>query len=195
VSKADLFVVDVATKTAARLDALDGYTGIGTQSYLPENDPDLGFAPTVLPEAVGGYYWVVFTSHRAYGSTSQSMAPGADGTPDELGQLWVAALDLSPTPGKDGSHPALYLDGQEQQADNLRGFWVLPPCKQQGGTCTTGDECCDGFCRPTGDGGPLECVPPPGGCSNEYEKCSTSADCCDPTYQCINGHCAQPAAQ
>ena len=180
----------------ARLDALDGYTGAGTtSSYLPANDPQLSFAPTVLPEAVGGYFWVVFTSHRSYGNTLQSMAAGADGTADELGQLWVAALDLNPTAGKDASHPAFYLDGQELEADNLRGFWVLPPCEQQGGACTTGDECCDGFCRPAGDGGPLECVPPPGGCSNEYELCTTAADCCNGSYQCINGRCAQPAAQ
>ena len=66
---ADLFAVDVATKTVARLDALDGYTGSGTASYLPAKDPNLSFAPTVLPEAVGGYYWVVFTSHRSYGNT------------------------------------------------------------------------------------------------------------------------------
>ncbi|HEY8090173.1 MAG TPA: hypothetical protein VIF09_20070 [Polyangiaceae bacterium] len=192
----DLYFVDVATKNVARLDALDGYTGAGaSSSYLPANDPQLSFAPTVLPEAVGGYYWVVFTSHRSYGNTLASMAAGADGTADELGQLWVAALDLSPTPGKDASHPAFYLDGQELQADNLRGFWVLPPCEPQGGACTTGDQCCDGFCRPAGDGGPLECVPPPGGCSNEYELCTTSADCCGSGYQCINGRCAQPAAQ
>jgi hypothetical protein len=194
-SLADLFIVDVSTKTVARLDALDGYSGSGSQSYLPANDPQLSFAPTVLPEAVGGYFWVVFTSHRAYGNTLPSMAPGADGSADELGQLWVAALDQHPTPGRDASHPAFYLDGQELEADNLRGFWVLPPCKAQGGACTTGDECCEGFCRPAGDGGPLECVPPPGGCANEFEKCSASTDCCNPSYECINGRCAQPAAQ
>jgi len=36
------------------------------------------------------------------------------------------------------------------------------------------------------------CVPPPGGCSQEFEKCTTASDCCDKTAQCINGHCAQP---
>ena len=191
----DLYFVDTATKTVARLDALDGYTGAGTQStYLPASDPDLSFAPTMLPEAVGGYFWVVFTSHRSYGNTYPSMAPGAAGS-DDLGQLWVAAFDLSPAAGKDASHPAFYLDGQEGTADNLRGFWVLPPCEQNGGACTTGDQCCNGFCRPAGDGGPLECVSPPGGCSNEYEACTTAGNCCDPNDQCINGHCAQPAAQ
>jgi hypothetical protein len=195
-SNADLFIVDGKTQTVHRLDALDGYSGSGTASYLPANDPDLSFAPTMLPEAVGGYFWVVFTSHRAYGNILASMAPGADGTVDERGQLWVAAIDLNATPGSDPSHPAFYLDGQELTADNLRGFWVLPPCQAEGASCTAGDQCCDGFCRPSGDGGgPLECVPPPGGCSNEYEKCTMASDCCDTIDQCINGYCAQPSAQ
>jgi len=190
----DLYIVDAATKKVARLDALDGYTGSGTATYLPASDPGLSFAPTILPEAVGGYYWVVFTSHRSYGNTLASKQPGADGTADEYGKLWVAALDLNPVDGQDASHPAFFLDGQELNADNLRGFWVLPPCKQNGTDCTSGDECCNGFCRSV-DGGGLSCVNPPGGCSNEYEKCTTAADCCDKSDSCINGKCAQPAAQ
>jgi hypothetical protein len=187
----DLYFVDVASKTVARLDALDGYTGSGTtQTYLPASDPDLSFAPTVLPEAVGGYFWVVFTSHRSYGNTIASMAPGADGTADELGQLWVAAMDLSPTAGKDPSHPAFHLDGQEQTADNLRGFWVLDPCQGVGIACTGGDQCCSGFCRQVS--GTNQCVSPPAqGCSNTLEACTFASDCCVSTNQCINGHCAQ----
>ena len=183
---ADLYMVDLATKTMTRLDALDGYTS-GSTSYLPENDPNLSFAPTVLPVAVGGYFWIVFTSHRSYGNTLASKDHM-----DEYGKLWVAAFDLNAAPGQDASHPAFYLDGQELAADNLRGFWVLSPCKGQGQSCMTGDECCAGFCRPSGDGGALACVPPPGGCSNEYEKCTTSADCCNHSQSCINGRCAQP---
>ncbi len=191
----DVLIVDVATKAVMRMDALDGYSGSGTQSYLPDNDPNLSFAPTVLPEAVGGYFWVIFTSHRSYGNTLPTQQPGPDGA-DEYGKLWVAAMDLNPTDGSDPSHPAFFLDGQELKADNLRGFWVLPPCKPQGASCVSGDECCQGFCRPAGDGGPLECVPPPaGGCSNEYERCTMASDCCDTSDQCINGLCAQPGVQ
>ncbi len=179
----DVFIVDLATKTVHRLDALDGYTG--NQTYLPANDPKLSFAPTVLPEAVGGYFWAVFTSHRSYGNTLPSMDHS-----DEYGKLWVSAIDLDPKPGADPSHPAFFLDGQEQSADNLRGFWVLNPCKGDGSDCKSGDECCDGYCRPA-DGG-LQCVPPPGGCSHEYEKCTTASDCCDSSAQCINGRCASP---
>jgi hypothetical protein len=72
---------------------------------------------------------------------------------------------------------------------------VLAPCKADGQGCAGGDECCGGYCRPGGDGGALVCVPPPGGCSNEFEKCTTAADCCDPTMSCINGRCAQSAVK
>ncbi len=178
----DVYTVDLATHTTRRLDALDGYTG--TTTYLPANDPQLTFAPTVLPEAVGGFFWVVFTSHRSYGNLLPSKDNG-----DEYGKLWVAALDIGAQAGSDGSHPGFFLDGQETTSDNLRGFWVLNPCKGDGLACGSGDECCDGFCR-SYDGGPLVCVPPPGGCSHEYEKCTTSADCCDSGDQCINGKCA-----
>jgi hypothetical protein len=183
--------VDLATKAAARLDALDGYLPSGT-TYLPANDPDLNFAPTVLPEAVGGYFWVVFTSHRSYGNTLPTQDNG-----DQNGKLWVAALDLTATPGKDSSHPAFYLDGQESEADNLRGFWVLPPCKTAGSGCASGDECCTGFCRGPSAGSAMSCVTEPvGSCSNEYEKCTTSADCCNASagFVCIGGFCSQPAA-
>jgi hypothetical protein len=178
----DVYAVDLATHTIHRLDALDGYAG--TQTYLPAADPQLTFAPTVLPEAVGGFFWVVFTSHRSYGN----MIPSKDNG-DEYGHLWVAALDIGAAPGTDGSHPAFFLDGQEHAADNLRGFWVLDPCKANGQTCGTGDECCGGYCRGE-DGGPLVCVPPPGDCSHEYETCATASDCCDSSLACINGKCA-----
>ncbi len=179
--------VDIASGAAARLDALDGYTQSGT-TYLPANDPDLNFAPTVLPEAVGGYFWVVFTSHRSYGNTLPTQDNG-----DQNGKLWVAALDLTATPGKDSSHPAFYLDGQESVADNLRGFWVLPPCVENGTTCASGDQCCSGYCSTTG--APVCAGEPAGACSSEYDRCTTTSDCCDASqgYTCIGGFCAAPA--
>jgi hypothetical protein len=185
----DLYGVDLATKTPVRLDALDGYTAAGS-TYLPAKDVALNFAPTVLPEAVGGYFWVVFTSHRSYGNT----LPTKDNN-DQNGKLWVAALDLNGTAGKDASHPAFYLDGQEAAADNLRGFWVLPPCKANGNGCASGDECCQGFCRSGGDAGALVCSGVPAtGCSNEYEKCTQTSDCCGASagISCIGGFCAAP---
>ena len=150
----------------------------------------MNFTPTVLPEAVGGYFWVIFTTHRSYGNTLPSQDNG-----DENGKLWVAAIDQKLTQGQDSSHPAFYLDGQESVADNLRGFWVLPPCKQNGNSCGSGDECCTGFCRDDGEGGAWSCVPAPtGGCANEYEKCTKTSDCCQANegYDCIGGYCAAP---
>jgi hypothetical protein len=158
--------------------------------YLPAMDAGLSFAPTVLPEAVGGYFWVVFTSHRSYGNTLASMAAGPSG-PDTLGKLWVAAFDIDATAGTDPSHPAFYLDGQESQAHNPRGVWVLDPCQANGASCATGDQCCGGFCRP-GDGGADQCTDTAGGCSNPYESCSTAADCCLVGALCINRTCAEP---
>jgi WD40-like Beta Propeller Repeat len=180
----DVYAVNLSTLVVRRLDALDGYVGGTNDTYLPAKDPALSFAPTVLPEAVGGYFWIVFTSHRSYGNLLPSQDNG-----DEYGKLWVAALDIGTPSGADGSHPGFFLDGQEHNSDNLRGFWVLDPCKANGVGCSSGDECCGGFCRGE-DGGALVCVPPPGGCAHEYEKCTTSADCCDSGDQCINGKCA-----
>lgn len=177
----NVYVVDVASHTTARLDALDGYNPSGT-TYLPANDPDLSFAPTVLPEVVGGYFWVVFTSHRSYGNTS----PSKDNS-GVNGKLWVSAVNIGATPGTDSSHPAFFLQGQELTSDNLRGFWVLDPCQASGSACTGGDQCCGGYCSPVS--GQYACVSTPGACSADLGKCSTSADCCVASDKCINGKC------
>jgi hypothetical protein len=120
-------------------------------------------------------------------------SPGGDGA---NGKLWVAAIDINGMPGQDISHPAFYLDGQELTADNLRGYWVLPPCHKDGDSCTSGDQCCGGFCGiAAGDGGFLCGIKPPGVCSKEFDKCTTDADCCDPKDLCIAGRCTQPPPQ
>jgi hypothetical protein len=191
----DLSVVDVASKTVTPLDALNGSAG-GT-IYLPygATEAHLNYEPTILPVAVGGYYWVVFTSLREYGNTITD--PLAQTLFTDRRKLWVSALDIpsasSPTVGRDVSHPAFYLPGQEQPAGNMRGFWALDPCQQKGATCASGAECCDGFCRPSPTGA-LTCVPPPSGCAQEYEKCTKDGDCCGNTqgFFCVNGFCSQP---
>ncbi len=190
-----LEMVDVSSKTVYPINALNGLDG-SNQPYLPfgADDENRNFEPNVLPLAAGGYFWVVFTSRRQYGNTINSAETGAYGQ-DIRKKLWVAAIDINPTPGTDPSHAAFYLPGQEVTAGNMRGFWVLDPCKQNGNSCESGDECCGGFCRQVaGPDGGVEnvCVPPPNGCSHEFEKCTTAADCCDPGDQCINGFCAIP---
>jgi hypothetical protein len=201
----DLYVVDTPSKIVTSLDALNGYAN--GSPYLPYGaaEAHLNYEPTVLPVAVGGYYWVVFTSRREYGNTiTDTNDPGHptgagpfETHPATRKKLWVAAVDLNIQPGVDPSHPAFYLDGQEALAGNMRGFWALDPCVQNGTSCGSGDECCSGFCRQStgADGGQvLSCVPQPQGCSQEYEKCTTAADCCGVAqgYQCLNGYCAQP---
>ncbi len=161
------------------------------------DDVDLNYEPTVNPVASGGYAWVVFTSRRLYGN--EAVIPPFCSDPRGVDliknittkKLWVAAIDLTATPGTDASHPAFYLPSQELLAGNSRGFWVLDPCKPDGSTCATGDQCCNGYCEPNASGA-LVCsnTPPNNNCSNVQEKCMVDADCCDPTNLCINGFCA-----
>ncbi|HEY4120621.1 MAG TPA: hypothetical protein VGM56_22305, partial [Byssovorax sp.] len=73
-------------------------------------------------------------------------------------------------------------------------FWVLDPCKADGSSCETGDQCCNGFCEPNGQGGALVCsnMSHNGMCSMTNEKCTTSSDCCDQMNDsCIGGFCVQ----
>jgi hypothetical protein len=109
-------------------------------------------------------------------------------------KLWVAAIDLHPTPGKDPSHPAFYLPAQELNAPNMRGYWVPNPCEADGMSCSTGDECCGGFCQ-QGTGGALMCTSQKPSCSAQYDKCASTADCCGAGqgFTCINHVCSRPA--
>jgi hypothetical protein len=199
---AQLWWVDVASKSATALSKLNG-TG-----YLPPHpsytgtngdDSTLNYEPTVNPVPSGGYAWVVFTSRRLYGNVatinpywSDPRFENISSTPTTK-KLWVAAIDLNAKPGTDPSHPAFYLPAQELLAGNSRGFWVVDPCQQDGTSCATGDQCCGGYCRPSEDGGALVCTATQPSCSQEYEKCTTTADCCGATQgiQCIDGLCSQ----
>jgi hypothetical protein len=209
-AKSDLQIAHVASQTSVPLSVLNGV--VNGQYYLPFGEAAEGhmnYDATVLPVAAGGYYWVVFTSRREYGNTLNNPDPyyAVDNrTPGALAwrkKLWVAALDIDnpehpSTSAHDISHPAFYLPGQDLQTGNYRGFWALDPCAQNGASCMSGDQCCSGYCRQTSAeaGAQLSCVPPQG-CANEYEKCTVSADCCQAAmgFQCINGFCAEPAAQ
>jgi hypothetical protein len=168
------------------------------------DDTTLNYEPAVLPVAAGGYAWVVFTSRRMYGNQLTSV-PWLSWPPDynttDLAQatvkkLWVAAIDLNAPPGTDPSHPAFYLPAQEILAGNSRGFWVLDPCRADGQSCLSGDQCCNGYCEPSVDGGALVCGnTPPVGCSGVSDKCTTATDCCDSTNRCINGYCSPQVSQ
>jgi hypothetical protein len=201
---AELWWVDVATKQATRLDTLNG------KGYLPPHssytgsngdDSTLNYEPTVNPVPSGGYAWVVFTSRRLYGNVATINPFWSDPRFQDISvnpttkKLWVAAIDLNAKPGTDPSHPAFYLPAQELMAGNARGFWVVDPCQKDGTSCQTGDECCGGYCRPGPDGGGLTCTATQPSCSQEFEKCTTTADCCGAAagIVCIDGRCGQSA--
>src|SRR4029078_13329116 len=121
-SYGEVFLVETATKAVNKLAALNGYDANG-QFYLPFGEGEearLNYEPTILPVAVGGYYWVFFTSRRVYGNTIGPGGPVLDGdnkwgkfingaeTPGPRKKLWVAAIDLDYQGKPDPSHPAFY---------------------------------------------------------------------------------------
>lgn len=190
-AKSDLWSIDIASKQATKLAAASGYDKAGNL-YLPYgmNEAQLNFEPTMLPVTAGGFFWVVFTSRRNYGNFITSPDPyqwGSSMTPARK-KLWVTPVDAHAKPGQDSSHPSIYLDGQDLVTANMRGFWSLDPCRADGMTCETGDECCGGACRQQPDGS-FTCGPVMG-CAQESEMCKTSGDCCNPSDQCIAGYCA-----
>ncbi len=108
---------------------------------FPGQDEKLDFYPTVNPVASGGYYWLYFTSRRAYGNVYNNGSGDAGSK-----SIWVSALDIDGAAGKDASHPAFYLPGQELGTGNIRAFAVLAPCKGNGASCESGLDCCGGGC-------------------------------------------------
>jgi hypothetical protein len=215
-SYAQVHMLDLDGNVASNLDALNGVDAHG-KVYLPYGEPGqeldaadkpltqgtahMNYEPNVLPVAIGGYYWVVFTSRRTYGNV---IAPGgalplsnkpfgtAETSPRK--KIWIAAVDTDFHGKLDPSHPAFYLPGQELASGNMRAFTALAPCRANGEKCSSGVQCCDGFCRVTSTSGAmpeLACVPPPNNsCANENETCHTTADCCNVDHQCINKRCA-----
>jgi hypothetical protein len=137
--------------------------------------------PTFNPVARGGYFWVVVTSMRDYGNRVTGTANNGKK------RLWVAAIDQSPAPGADPSHPAFFLEGQDETTTNMRGFWTLTPCipSQGGPPCTNGFDCCSGFC----DNGACV-IPQMLACAGAGEACSATSDCCNDTVvMCTSGVC------
>ncbi len=182
---------------------------VGANASIPDpdldhgNDADHNYEPTVNPIGSGGYAWVVFTSRRMYGNEATIPPFCSDPRGVDLvknittKKLWVAAIDLTQGMSADASHPAFYLPAQELLAGNSRGFWALDPCKADGASCMSGDQCCNGYCEPNGPMGALVCsnMPPMNTCSGIGDKCTTTADCCDPTAVCLNGFCSVSSPQ
>jgi hypothetical protein len=205
-ARSELWWVDTATKTPKRLDSV---TGIGPDGkvYLPtgpnghDHDETLSYDPSISPVPSGGYAWMVFMSRRLYGNVATSGPFDSDPrahdthtacTSDLTNEcyttkkIWMAAIDLNAPPGTDPSHPAFYIPGQEIKGTNSRPFFALQPCISDAGVCSTGVDCCSGFCY---DG---FCKPPKQyECSKVGDKCTTTADCCPGSgAECIGGFCS-----
>ncbi|MFI5301292.1 MAG: hypothetical protein ACHREM_24675, partial [Polyangiales bacterium] len=101
-NRADLYLA--STAGGAQI-ALGNANGTGYAFAAGDRDRQLNFEPTFAPIASGGYFWVVFTSRRTFGNQAIADLP-------ETKQLWVTAIDQSPTPGIDPSHAAFRLPGQ-----------------------------------------------------------------------------------
>jgi WD40-like Beta Propeller Repeat len=180
----DLYIASTETPNSeVRLAALDGD---GYPFAAAARDLGWNFEPTFAPVASGGFFWVVLTSRRTYGNELV-------GPKDQVKQLWVAAIDQTPTVGQDPSHPPFRLPGQAADSINMRGFWALDPCKQDGQSCGSGTECCEGYCDPSPDGGPAVCSKKTG-CSQNGDHCDTTDDCCSAASgsTCINHVCSEP---
>ena len=211
---ADVRLVGLNGDNHNSLAQLNGYDAHGSFAlpYGETEESHLNYEPSVLPVPVGGYYWVLFTSRRAYGNT---IAPGGsvargddkwgkpvgneDETPSPRKKIWLAPIDVDYAGKVDPSHPAIYLPGQEVESGNMRAFAALEPCRSSGGSCESAAECCTGFCRQTGrnaDGPVLQCVEPPtNACSETDEACAVAADCCNSHELCINKRCATPTPE
>ena len=192
--RAELWWVDLKTKTPHRLDVANGAGYLPTGPNSHDDDTTLQYEPSIAPIASGGYVWIVFTSRRLYGSVGTAdpwLSVSQANTTPTLKKLWVAAFDLNATPGTDASHPAFYLPAQDLLTVNARAYWVLDPCKSNGNSCETGDECCGGHCITGTDGGALVCGSTTA-CGGEGDTCVGASDCCS-GLQCVggpdNGHC------
>ena len=143
---AELWWVDVASGTSARLNQANGMTSTNT-IYLPPHasytksssygnggDETMNYEPTMNPQQTGGYSWMVFTSRRAYGNIATVNPYWSDPRWQDLStqptpkKLWVSAIDATPTVATDPSHPAFYLPGQELIAGNSKAYYVLQAC-------------------------------------------------------------------
>jgi hypothetical protein len=177
----DLHIVDVDTGAVTVLAKAMGFATPGdfsrNVSYLPfgDNDTHHNYYPTISPVAAGGYFWIFFDSVRNYGNLGIGR------------QLWGTAIDIRPNGGyvTDPSHPPFYVEGQEFTTTNHRAFAALEVCRPNAEACSSGIDCCTGFCAND------RCAPPPTtGCAQRDERCASTSDCCVSSDYCINGFCA-----
>lgn len=195
-SNSELWYVDLELNQTVRMD--------NANRGLADIDAQSNYFPTVMPVAVGGYFWVFWTSMRAYGNKlpgREAGAPVIAAAEAIKKRIWAAAIkprvplveNDDPTL-VDPSAPGFYLEGQSESG-NVRAFAALNPCLADGASCSSGLDCCCGYCL-QGAGsstGTCSCEVPT--CSKINEKCTKDSDCCppespkDPVLQCLGGFC------
>jgi hypothetical protein len=196
-SLSELWYVDLESMQTLRLDNANA----GGKPIDKQNN----YYPTVMPVAVGGYFWVFWTAVRDYGNKLTGRDTNGAALPAAVEaikkRIWAVAIkpkkptvELQDPTLTDPSFPGFYLDGQSESG-NVRAFAALNPCLQDGASCESGLDCCCGYClAPAGaTTGKCSCEVPK--CAKINEKCKTTADCCpaakpgDPEPTCIGGYC------
>ena len=103
----------------------------------------MNYEPTVLPVAVGGYYWVVFTSRRAYGNfiwqgtgsvtpacsfpsygTWRASHPFAKAAPACSRYSGGVPRELSPVAGAKSTH-SIFEEGPRHQSSTAMALVIL----------------------------------------------------------------------
>jgi hypothetical protein len=183
--RSDLYLADVASGKTTLLAKAMGFDSVNDfaleKTYLPHGASDLhhNYNTTVAPIAAGGYFWVFFDSPRNYGNLGLHRG------------IWGAAIDIQPNGSytTDPSHPPFYFPGQEWTT-NHRVFAARDLCRADGEACSSGVDCCTGFCSAAPSGPQGACTPPPPRCANLDEHCASSTDCCGVSNSCINNFCS-----
>lgn len=199
-SKSELWYVDLPSGKMMRM--------ANANKGLKDGDAIANYYPTVLPVAVGGYFWVFWTSTRDFGHRNLDAPATAVASDVIFGsssasqafrkRIWVGAIRQSPGGelaggiDSDPSTPGFYLEGQSETG-NTRGFAALNPCMPSGSECTSGLDCCTGYCNVMDGAATGQCGEKIS-CAKTNEKCSTDSDCCPPAEgqpqnMCIGGFC------
>ena len=157
-----------------------------TDGVCVMTETDLDGSPRFSPFFQGGYFWVVFSSRRAYGNELAG-SPRAHGVgrPQSVSQLWVAAID--PSGEFDPSFAPYWLPGQDPTVSNIDAQWAPGLCVSTGDRCDLDGDCCSGVCSALG-----VCeTPPPDRCHGYGETCSEASDCCGELL-CTGRLCSDP---
>lgn len=192
-AKSELWYADLESGDVVAMDNVN--------RTLVESEAMQEYYPTVLPVPVGGHFWMVWTSRRAWGhrGTGDQINPLVSPAEDPFRKrLWAAAIrpkvatEENQVTG-DPSYPGFYLEGQSNSG-NVRAFAALNPCAPSGDSCVSGLDCCTGYCSIEPGQTMGICNEEPPECSKTNEKCETDMDCCppgldEPTNSCIAGFC------